>query len=62
MKTNPGRVLEDCRRGETIVHAGPLALSGGGRAFSHALAFPGLAGGRPFARTERGGQGSAGFG
>ena len=32
MKTNPGRVLEDCRRGETIVHAGPLALSGGERA------------------------------
>jgi 2-methylfumaryl-CoA hydratase len=37
MKTNPGWVLEGCRRGETIVHAGPLTLSGGERAFSHAL-------------------------
>jgi hypothetical protein len=32
MNTNPGWVLEGCRRGEAIVHAGPLTLSGGERA------------------------------
>jgi hypothetical protein len=32
MNTNPGRVFEGCRRGEAIVHAGPLTLSGGERA------------------------------
>jgi hypothetical protein len=32
MNTNPGRVFEGCRRGETIVYAGPLTLSGGERA------------------------------
>jgi hypothetical protein len=32
MNTNPGRVFKGFRRGETIVHAGPLTLSGGERA------------------------------
>jgi hypothetical protein len=32
MNTNPGRVFEGYRRGEAIVHAGPLTLPGGERA------------------------------
>jgi hypothetical protein len=32
MKTNPGKVFEGCRWGETIVHAGTLTLSRGERA------------------------------
>jgi 2-methylfumaryl-CoA hydratase len=37
MNTNPGRVFEGCRRGETIVHAGPpYAVGRREGAFSHA--------------------------
>ncbi|MDR5651744.1 MaoC family dehydratase [Ruixingdingia sedimenti] len=37
MKTNAGRFFEDYRVGETITHAVPRTLSGGERAFYHAL-------------------------
>ena len=37
MKTNPGRFFEDYRVGEVISHAVPRTLSGGERAFYHAL-------------------------
>ena len=36
-KTNPGRFFEDYTLGETIQHAVPRTLSGGERAFYHAL-------------------------
>lgn len=36
-KTNPGRFFEDYALGETIVHAVPRTISGGERAFYHAL-------------------------
>ena len=37
MKTNPGRFFEDYRVGQVIRHAVPRTLSGGERAFYHAL-------------------------
>jgi len=37
MKTNPGRFFEDYRLGETIAHSVPRTVSGGERAFYHAL-------------------------